>query len=147
MNNPELVIKALNEFNVTELVGTAHNAKIINYFKEIGHAWVKDDETAWCSAFINAIAKRVGLEHSGKLDARSWLKIGKEVNTIDEADIVVFWRSSRESWKGHVGIPIREDEDNVYTLGGNQNNCVCIKPYHKGRVLGYRQLPYLGEFK
>jgi len=140
-----LLSEALKEYGVEEIVGEAeHNPAILKYFKEIGHSWVHDDETAWCSAFINAMAFRSKLEMSGKLDARSWLKVGVSVPDFVGLDnvIVIYWRGSVSSWKGHVGIPINYDEDGVHinTLGGNQGNMVRISGYNKGRLLDYRQL-------
>lgn len=138
----DLLIKALTQYGVEEIVGGQHNATIVNYFKECGHEWVKDDETAWCSAFVNWCAKTTGYEYTGKLNARSWLDIGEEVSDPMPGDIVIFWRGSQNSWKGHVAIFINKGEDNVHlnVLGGNQGNKVCISQYDKGRVLGYRRL-------
>lgn len=138
--------EALKEYGVEEIVGGKHNPIITGYFDEIGHGWVKDDETAWCSAFINAMALRAGLEISGKLNARSWLDVGVPVEDFIGEDnvIVIYWRGSPDSWKGHVGIPINHDEDgrHINTLGGNQGNMVRISGYDSGRLLGYRKLKY-----
>lgn len=137
-----LLCNALQEYGVEETVGGQHNPRILRYFKEIGHDWVKDDETAWCSAFVNWICKISGFEYTGKLNARSWLDIGEEVSDICDADVVIFWRSSPNSWKGHVGFPINYDEDgkHINCLGGNQSNMVNIAGYDKGRLLGFRKL-------
>ena len=131
---------ALSQYGIKEVPGEENNPEIMKYFREIGHDWVQGDETAWCSAFVNWCAKRRGFEYSGKLNARSWLKVGAKVNTIGSADIVVFWRESKDSWKGHVAIPIREDDGYIWCLGGNQSNMVRISAYPKGRLLGYIKL-------
>ena len=131
---------ALANYGTKEVVGIRHNEKVLEYFRESGHSWVKDDETAWCSAFANYCALLAGYKTSGKLDARSWLKVGKEVENAELGDIVVFWRSKKTSWKGHVAFYIREDETHIWVLGGNQNNEVNIKPYLKSRLLGYRNI-------
>ena len=60
---------ALGEYGVKEIVGGKHNERILQYFKEIGHEWVKDDETAWCSAFANWVVKTYGEKGSGELNA------------------------------------------------------------------------------
>ncbi len=138
--NIELLKIALDQYGVKEYQGNKHNDEVLKYFIEIGHQWVKNDETAWCSAFLNWCAKHVGLEYSGKLNARSWLTIGQEVECPEIGDIVVFWRSSPRSWKGHVGIYINQIDDEVFVLGGNQNNQVNISPYSKSKVLSYRRL-------
>jgi uncharacterized protein (TIGR02594 family) len=130
---------ALSLYGLKEIPGTENNPQIMIFFHSIGQDWVQGDETAWCSAFINWCAKTEGLTYSGKLNARSWLNFGTEVS-IEEADIAVLWRSSPDSWKGHVGIPIREDGDSLWLLGGNQSNMVKISAYPKERVLKYIKL-------
>lgn len=135
----KLLKMALSQIGIAEIVGSEDNEVIVNYFKEIGHSWVTDDETAWCSAFMNWCCLKCDLPRSNKLTARSWLKVGNEVTEPEMGDLVVFWRGKRDGWKGHIAIYIREDENYVYCLGGNQSNQVCIKPYYKKRVLGYRR--------
>lgn len=136
-----LMHKALSEYGVKEIVGSNDNLRIIKYFNEIGFDGSKlKDETAWCSAFANWVAKTAGYEHSGKLNARSWLKVGASTNTPSIGDVVVLWREDPNSWKGHVGFFVKETQNFVYVLGGNQGNMVCIKAYPKSRVLDYKKL-------
>ena len=132
--------KALEFYGLTEIRGNEHNPTIIEFFHEINQTWVKDDETAWCSAFVNYICKKSGFEYTKKLNARSWLKAGWEVEKPAVGDVVVFWRESISSWKGHVAFFVHEDKKNVYVLGGNQGNKVQISAYSKSRVLSYRRL-------
>lgn len=136
----DLLQIAISQLGVKKIVGSSHNPIILNYFKEIGHEWVKDDETSWCSAFINWCALKSGYEMSGKLDARSWLKVGKKIESPNYGDIVVFWRESKSSWKGHVGIYMGETSTYILVLGGNQSNEVKMSLYSKSRLLGYRRL-------
>jgi uncharacterized protein (TIGR02594 family) len=137
----EIVKAALAEYGVIEQSGPEDNSpRILDYFKEIGHSWVKTDETAWCSAFVNYVAKVAGYEYSGKLNARSWLDIGLPTDDPEIGDVVIFWRVDPDSWKGHVGIFIKKDGDDVLVLGGNQKNQVRISKYPGYRVLGYRIL-------
>lgn len=131
---------ASKEYGVKEIVGKQHNSEVLKYFSEIGHAWVKNDEMAWCSAFVNWCAKEAKLEFSGALNARSWLDIGEEVKTPELGDIVVLWRERRYGWKGHVGIYVNTIGNYIYLLGGNQNNQVKTQAYPKSRVLSYRRL-------
>lgn len=138
----EILQKALSQYGVKEIVGGDHNETILNYFKEIGHDWVQDDETAWCSAFINWLCEKEGYTRSDKLNARSWLHVGHRVEpeNVKVGDIVVIWREKPSSWKGHVGIYINEDEDYINILGGNQSNQVRISAYPKKRLLQYRRM-------
>lgn len=133
---------ALGEYGITEMVGTYHHPRILKYFKEIGHKWVTTDETAWCSAYANWVALKAGYARSGKLNARSWLTVGKKVDIPRKGDVVVFWRDKKSSWKGHVGffIGFSEDKKHIYVLGGNQNNQVNIKAYPAYRLLGFRSI-------
>lgn len=136
-----IINKALSEYGVKEIVGSKNNLRILKYFKEIGFTNPNlNDETAWCSAFANWVAKTSGYEYSKKLTARSWLNIGCSTTTPTVGDIVVFWRESPESWKGHVAFFVKETKHYVYVLGGNQGNKVCIKAYPKNRVLDYKKL-------
>lgn len=139
-----LISKALSEYGVKETVGSKDNLRILKYFNELGFDGAKlKDETAWCSAYANWVAKTSGYEYSGKLTARSWLRIGTSTSIPKVGDIVVFWRESPQSWKGHVGFFIKETKNYVYVLGGNQRNMVCIKAYPKPKVLDYRQLAHI----
>ncbi len=136
---------ALSQFGVTETLGEQHNKIILNYFQEIGQQWVTTDETAWCAAFANWVALKANKERSNALTARSWLKVGLETQLPVVGDIVVFWRESKQSWKGHVGffIGYSQDKKYIYCLGGNQNNQVNIKAYPSYRLLGFRKLENL----
>lgn len=132
---------ALTQYRFKEIAGKQDNPEILKYFDEIGFNGSRlKDETAWCSAFVNWVCKKTGLEYTGKLNARSWLKIGKKTINPELGDVVVFWRESPKSWKGHVAFFIRETKNWVFVLGGNQNNQVKISAYPKNRLLEYREL-------
>ncbi len=136
-----IINKALSEYGVKEIVGSKDNQRIIRYFTDLGFNGKKlKDETAWCSAFVNWVAKTCGYEYSGKLTARSWLSVGESIVNPKVGNIVVLWRESPKSWKGHVGFFIKQTKGYVYVLGGNQRNMVCIKAYPKNRVLDYKKL-------
>lgn len=132
---------ALTQFGVKEIVGLEHNPQILKYFDETGFDWIDDDETAWCSAFVNWVCFKNNLPLSGKLNARSWLKVGAPLDEGCEpqvGDIVVLWRGDPKGWKGHVGFFISKEDNLINILGGNQSNKVCIKPYPEHRLLEYR---------
>ncbi len=136
----DLLYIALSQYGTLEEPGSVDNPDILKYFHEIGHEWVLNDEMAWCSAFVNWVALKGGVERSGKLDARSWLKVGTPQIKWKLGDIVIYWRVEKNSWMGHVGFPIREAGGIIWTLGGNQSNMVKIAPYPASRVLGFRRL-------
>lgn len=120
------------------------NPKVVAYFKDAGHPQVKDDETAWCAAFVGAMLKRAGMQGTGKLTARSYLDWGLPVDRKDAmaGDIVVLRRGT-SSWQGHVGFFVKDNGKTITILGGNQSNAVNRKPYRvdKGQLLGIRRAP------
>lgn len=132
---------ALKEYGVEEIVGSKHNPRVLEYFKVVGHEWVKDDETAWCAAFVGFCLEKCDIPSTKKLNARSYLDWGEETKKPQIGDIVVFWRISKESVYGHVGFYMGENKTNVYVLSGNQNNQVSISEYSKQRLLSYRSVP------
>lgn len=132
---------ALSQYGIKEIVGSKDNPEVLKYFDEIGFDGSKlKDETSWCSAFVNWVAKKSNKDYTKRLDARSWLKVGKETNQPEPGDIVVFWRESPKSWKGHVGFYVNETKEYINVLGGNQSNQVKISAYPKSRLLGYRKI-------
>jgi len=143
----EILLEMLKFYGLKEVIGKKHNPQILAMFAEIGFDWVEDDETAWCSAALNYFCKKLGYERSGGLDARSWLKLPVVVIKPQLGDIVVFWRKSPTAWEGHVGLYIGEDIHNIYCLGGNQGDMLCIAPYDKERILGFRQARKLTDIR
>lgn len=136
----DILLELLSLYGIKEIAGPEHNQIIVNMFAEIGYPHVKDDDsTAWCSAALNYICKKLGYERSGELTARSWLKMPIIVLKPTLGDIAIFWREDKNGWKGHVGLYISETKDSIYVLGGNQNNQINIMPYPKANLLGYRQ--------
>ena len=125
-----------------EIVGEEDNPIIVDMFADIGHSWVKDDETAWCSCIMNWLAWACGLEHSGGLLARSWLKVGLKVADPTPGDVVIFWRKGINTKWGHVGIFLgyTKTGSGVFCLGGNQHNEYNYIIYPASKVLGYRRL-------
>lgn len=145
---PKWLQVALGEMDrgVHEVAGERHDDAIISYLAsttlpEEHHK----DETAWCSAFVNWCIEQAGLKGTRSASARSWLEFGEEVDLPQLGEIVVFWRREREGRFGHVGFFIDEDDDNIILLGGNQTDpekgvgAVCIKPYPRKRLLGFRR--------
>lgn len=135
---PKWMELARAELGVSEVGGSGHNKRIVDYFADAGHPEVKNDETAWCAGFCGAILKRAGMPNSGSLAARSYLKYGTPVETPQVGDIVVFSRGN-STWEGHVGFYVGETDTAVKVLGGNQSNKVSIASYSKTRLLGYRR--------
>lgn len=130
---------ALSEYGQKEIEGVKHNPRIVNYAKESGFKFVNDDETPWCSIFMNWVCLKAGKERSYKPNARSWLNVGEAVAEPQLGDIVILKRGNSE-WQGHVGIYITGSGGSIYMLGGNQANQVNISAYLKTDLLGYRRI-------
>ena len=129
---------ACGEYGVKGIAGDKHNPRIVTYFRAPGFSWVKDDETAWCAAFVNWCFWKAGLKVPGTLAARSFLTVGKKTLVPKLGDLVVLWRVTKDSPYGHVGFFIKEEKDGIYILGGNQSNAVNIQLFPKSQVLEYR---------
>lgn len=132
---------ALEAYGTKSIAGAAHEPEIVKYFAEIGQSWVKDDETAWCAAFVNWCLKKAGVVQDGKLNARSFLTYGTPTKEPELGDIVVLWRINKQGPYGHVGFFIKQTHDRIYILGGNQSNAVNITAFDKSFLLEYRKLP------
>jgi uncharacterized protein (TIGR02594 family) len=114
--------------------------------------WIENDETAWCSAFVNFICHILELPRSRSLAARSWLNIGTSIPLSDAQvgfDIIVLKRGGGNqpgpeiiAAPGHVGFfaGIAKDPSYIMLLAGNQGDMVSIAPFPKSRILGIRRL-------
>lgn len=139
----ELLKIAFSQLGEKEIENPENNPTIVKYARESGFDWVNDDETPWCSIFVNWVARQAKLKQSKSTMARSWLRVGLNVDTSPEpGDIVVFWRDDPDSRKGHVGFFMGYSPDlkRVYCLGGNQGNQVSLGAYTKDNILGFRRL-------
>ncbi|MCK5311618.1 MAG: LysM peptidoglycan-binding domain-containing protein [Desulfobacteraceae bacterium] len=130
------VAKQEMETGIQEISGSTHNPRIIEYHQATSLK-ATDDETAWCSSFVNWCMQQVGLEGTNSAAARSWLNWGAELNQPKEGCIVVFRRGS-SSWQGHVGFFTGIVGNHILTLGGNQGNEVNISSYSEKNQLGFR---------
>lgn len=131
---------AFKLYGIQEVTGKGDNPIIIEMFNAFGFdGKTLKDETAWCGISMNWFHKVAGYEYTGKLNARSWLDIGEKVDQPEFGDVVIFWRESKESWKGHVAFFITERDGYTWVLGGNQSNRLQISAYPTSRVLGYRR--------
>ena len=138
----ELLKIAFNELGTEEIAGEKHNPEVLKYATETGIKGITSDEIPWCSTFVNWVAWKAGLKYSGKPNARSWLNVGTKVTSPEPGDVVVFWRESPQSWKGHVGffLGLSPDRKRVYCIGGNQGNRVSVSAYRLNTVLSYQRL-------
>lgn len=128
---------------VTETPGPGSTPRIALYYRTLdgSSAQHEDDEISWCSYFANFCFAEIGQLGSGKSNARSWITWGRPVSGPPQrGDVVVLWRESISSWKGHVGFFVGYDGDNWLLIGGNQADAVSIKSFDPARVLAVRRL-------
>ncbi len=137
-----LIAQARTFYGLRDIEGSGHEPKVLMFFHETGNTKIKNDESAWCSVFMGYCAKKQGFQFSKYMNARSWLNVGDTVSKPQPGDVVVFWREKKDSWKGHVSIYIGKSVDGkeLYCLGGNQNDEVCIQTYDAETVLGFRRI-------
>lgn len=137
MSSPAWLVAASKDVGLKEIVGSRHEPRVVEFFAEAGHPYVKDDETAWCAAFVGAKLAEVGVQGTGKLNARSYLDWGVPLAKPAPGCIVVFKRGS-SSWQGHVGFFLEDRGAKILVRGGNQSNSVSDAEYAKSSLLGYR---------
>lgn len=136
--DPAWLLEALKLDGLKEVPGSTHSPEVVKLFADAGHAGVKDDETAWCAAFVGAVLRRSGYLSTGQLTARSYLDFGEVVTNPKRGDIVVFPRGN-STWQGHVAFVLKVDDQYVHAFGGNQSNAVNITRYSRAKVLGFRR--------
>jgi len=127
---------------VLEKDGPESNPKVLAFFREVGHEWVKDDsDTAWCGAFVGTIIKRAGLAPlppSKVLGARNWEAWGERLEQPALGCIGVKRRTGGQAWQGHVGFVVAANPTTIWMVGGNQANRVSIAPFSKWQFTGFR---------
>lgn len=136
MQNPSWLNIALNELGVAEL-RNGENPRIIEYHRTtlLG---AKNDETPWCSSFVNWVLMKAGLNRTKSAAARSWLNYGYLLQNPIPGAIVVLSRGGNPE-AGHVGFYYSDkDSLNFNLLGGNQSDKVSIQPFPKNRILAVR---------
>ncbi len=124
------------ESGVDEVAGPEHNPRIVEYHQSTSLR-ATDDETAWCSSFVNWCMEQAGEVKTNSAMARSWLKWGEELKVPRRGCVTVFSRGNIPT-AGHVGFYVEEMNDRILLLGGNQGNQINISSYPKSSLLGYR---------
>ena len=141
INSRKCYQAASGYIGVKEIPGSQHNPKIQEFHKRITGQELSD-ETPWCAAFVGFVLHCCGIRHSSSLLARSYADLFTEVplESAQQGDIVLLWRESPESWKGHVGFVHKVNKTTIEILGGNQSDSVNITKYPIDRVLTVRRV-------
>ncbi len=137
MADPIWLREAQRHLGTKEWPGRQHNPAVVRFFAKAGFSGIRDDETPWCAAFINAVMAACKLPVTGKLTARSFLKWGTSINAPKRGAVAVF-RRGRSTWQGHVGLVLSADATHITLLGGNQSNAVTKARYPRSKLLGLR---------
>jgi uncharacterized protein (TIGR02594 family) len=93
----------------------------------------------WCAIWANAKLEESGIQGTRSALARSFCNnpnFGKLKGPALGA-IVVFWRESQDSGKGHVGFYMGETPTHILTLGGNEGDMVQQQFEPNFQLLGY----------
>lgn len=125
---------------VKEFPGDPDNPRIVEYHRTttLNASDASNDETSWCSSFVNWCMMKADIRRTKNAVARSWLNWGREIDEPVYGCVVVYWRISKTSSNGHVGFYTGETDTHILNLGGNQSDAVSIAKYAKDRVLSYR---------
>lgn len=126
---------------------SAYNIRVSEMAKYCQIPYTNND--SWCSIFLNYLAKKSGYEYSRSSGATSWLKMGKRLPNFVEGCIVIYWRDSFISGKGHVGIGTAIVGNKIKLLSGNSSNpgqVIEHFSYPINQVLGYIQLSKNGLY-
>jgi len=137
MEQPPWLAAAWIELGQREVRGSADNARIRAFFRDVGHPATLHDEVAWCAAFAGACLERAGFASTRSLMARSYLRWGQEIESGHFGAVAVLSRGSDPS-AGHVGFLLGETASHVMLLGGNQGDAVSVAAYPKTRLIGLR---------
>jgi len=140
---------AMRFLGLTEVAGSVDNPTVMAMLT-LDNEWPQNDETPWCSAFVNYICWLLYLPRTSSLMARSWLELPTEVALADAEsgwDVVILKRGTGDQpgpevtrAPGHVGFYGGLEGDKIKVLGGNQGNAVSVSEYPVSRLLGIRRI-------
>ncbi|OOF73979.1 hypothetical protein BKG96_11300 [Rodentibacter caecimuris] len=122
---------ARKELGVKEIPKkTNNNPRIIEYHSTTGK--FSDDETPWCSSFVNWVMGKAGIKGTNSARALSWKSWGTTLDKPAYGAIgVIKWAKG-----GHVGFVVgikldRTGKEKIILLGGNQSDKVQYSEFSK----------------
>lgn len=115
---------------------TEHDPRVMEYHATTGIT--NNDETPWCSSFVNWVMRKAGKGGTNNAMAISWKKYGKKVDKPAYGAIAVIdWDGPGPGWKGHVGFVVGKQGSKLLILGGNQSNAVNVKSFGTSKIVAY----------
>lgn len=115
---------------------TRHKSSLIRWLTSDGATLGDPAKNPWCGdAVQTAIALTLPDEPlpTNPYLALNWTKFGFAVRP-QMGCVLVFWRGSPDSWKGHVGFYAGETDTHYLVLGGNQANQIRYSLIAKNRL-------------
>lgn len=112
ITDPAWLKLAIQEIGVKECEGDCDNPRIVEYHNTtmLGPVLSSQDETPWCSSFVNWCFEKAGFEGTDSAAARSWLNWGIETTDPRRGCVVIFSRPEAGPTSGHVGFSLRSPE-------------------------------------
>lgn len=136
---PRHLLKAVELYGTTEIVGQQSNPVIMGWARELNLKQYTNDDTPWCGLYLGIVMKRADRQVvKDPLLARNWSNFGVASPSPMLADVLVFQRETG----GHVGLYCFENKTHFGVLGGNQSNAVNIVMIAKNRLIACRRPPY-----
>jgi uncharacterized protein (TIGR02594 family) len=125
------------EIGTKEKLGAADNERVVEYSLTT-EGGATPDSVPWCSSFVNFCITQAGLKGTNLKNARSWVTWGHNVTPPAPGCVIVLWRESPTSTKGHVGFYVGMEDGRVRLLGGNQGDAVKIASFDADRIIARR---------
>jgi uncharacterized protein (TIGR02594 family) len=142
-DDPAWLQEAFSVLGLSEIAGGRHEKRILAMYRAAGHE-IAADEVPWCAAFVNWCLSQAGIDGTGSLMARSFVKYGKGLHRTDPIPrgAIAIWPRGKPP-SGHVNLVLQDDGAYVWCIGGNQSKAgtagaVTIGKYAKGQAVAYR---------
>lgn len=128
---------ALAEEGVREVIGPGDNPRIAEYLAstDLDRELAREDETPWCSGFVNWCVEHAGYAGTNSASAGSWRHWGKAAGTGRRGLITVLSRQGGH----HVGFWLRKEGRRIILWGGNQRDAVGECDYDESRLIDLRE--------
>lgn len=141
IGEPAVVRRARQDIGQKEIPGPEANPVIMSWWRHVDYKPPNGDETANCSAAMNAWHFESGIPGTRAPNARSWEHWGQKLKKPKFGCVTVEWRNDPNGWEGHVTLWMGPgSKPGTYmALGANQNNQVSIEERSTAKVIGYRE--------